>query len=106
MVSMEQLQVVAQGGEHPDLYTKDEFIKMELYLLQFFNWSVFHPTAATFADYFLSHDEEDEEEAGLSDSLLPTLQEQRERRAQMERLTSCFLDALLRGARIGWRWCS
>ena len=35
-------------------YTKDEFHKMELYLLKFFNWNVFYPTAIDYSGYYLS----------------------------------------------------
>ena len=96
---MEQLQIMAQCGEHPDIYTKDEFLMMELYLLKFFEWSVSHPTAVHFAEYFLSREDEEMEEdlSGFGGSLPLAIQDKKERRAQLERLTSCFLEASLRG---------
>ena len=107
MVSMEQLQIMAQCGENPDIYTKKEFLTMELYLLRFFEWSISHPTAVNFVEYFLSvknveeeEEEEEEEESCCSkppDSLPGSEQNRIERRAQVDRLTSCFLEASLRG---------
>ena len=102
MVCMEQLQTMAhQCGEDPDHYTKQEFLKMELYLLKFFDWSVSYPTAVHFAEYFLSTEDTEmtEEETCnpvISGSPLSQL-ERGEIRTQMDRLTSCFLEASLRG---------
>ena len=103
MLCMEQLQTMAhQCGEDPDHYTKQEFLKMELYLLKFFDWSVSYPTAVHFAEYFLSTEgtEMTEEETCnpvvISGSPL-SQQERSEMKAQMDRLTSCFLEASLRG---------
>ena len=104
MVCMEQLQIMAQCGENPDIYTKKEFLTMELYLLRFFEWSISHPTAINFVEYFLSvenvEEEEEEEESCCStppESLPGSEQNRSERRAQVDRLTSCFLEASLRG---------
>ena len=104
-VCMEQLQILAQCSELPDIYSKDEFLMMELYLLKFFDWSVSYPTASYFLEYFLSNDEEEEEEGGEEEYLVglthphppPLLQDREERRVQLERLTGCFLEASLRG---------
>ena len=110
MVCMEQLQVVAhQCEENPDHYTKQEFLKMELYLLKFFDWSISHPTAVHFAEYFLSVEDVEMEE----DSTPTSTSSQSDRcevRAQVDRLTSCFLEASLRGiyyslARRHISWC-
>ncbi|CAI8041286.1 Cyclin-J [Geodia barretti] len=74
---------------------------MELYLLKFFDWSVSYPTAVHFAEYFLSTEgtEMTEEETCnpvvISGSPL-SQQERSEMKAQMDRLTSCFLEASLR----------
>lgn len=102
MVCMEQLQIVAQeSGESPDLCTKKEFLTMELYLLKFFEWSVSHPTTIHFAEYFLSVDDmEMEEEDSCStsfESLSESEKDRSEMRSQVDRLTSCFLEASLRG---------
>ena len=35
MVCMEKLQIMVQCGGNPDIYTKNEFLMMELYLLRF-----------------------------------------------------------------------
>ena len=53
MVCMEQMQIMVQCGENPDIYTKKEFVMMELYLLRFFEWSISHPTAVNYGKYFL-----------------------------------------------------
>ena len=105
MVCMEQLQTMAQQcGENPENYTKQEFLMMELYLLKFFEWSVSHPTAVHFAEYFLSiEDMEIEEEDPVTSHISPSAtlssskQDGGEMRAQVDRLTSCFLEASLRG---------
>ena len=105
MVCMEQLQVMAQQyGENPENYTKQEFLTMELYLLKFFEWSVSHPTAVHFAEYFLSvEDMEIEEEDPVTSHFTPSATlpcsklDGSEMRAQVDRLTSCFLEASLRG---------
>ena len=103
MVCMEQLKMMAQQcGENPDHYTKQEFLKMELYLLKFFEWSVSHPTAVHFAEYFLSVEDvevEGEDPTNLTASGSPSCQQldRGDVRAQMDRLTSCFLEASLRG---------
>ena len=97
MVCIEQLQAIAQQcGENPDHYTKQEFLKMELYLLKFFDWSVSHPTAVHFAEYFLSVEdvETDDESPTPSES---SQGDGGEVRAKVDRLTSCFLEASLRG---------
>ena len=103
-VCMEQLQILAQCSELPDVYSKDEFLMMELYLLKFFDWSVSYPTASYFLEYFLSDEDEEEEEEGgeegldgLTHTQPPLLQDREERRVQLERLTGCFLEASLRG---------
>jgi hypothetical protein len=104
MVCMEQLQVMAQQyGENPENYTKQEFLTMELYLLKFFEWSVSHPTAVHFAEYFLSvEDMEIEEEDPVTSHFTPSATlpcsklDGSEMRAQVDRLTSCFLEASLR----------
>lgn len=103
MVCMEQLQIVAQqSGESPDLCTKKEFLTMELYLLKFFEWSVSHPTTVHFAEYFLSVEdtEVEEEDPCRSTSFGPLSKNEQDRsemRSQVDRLTSCFLEASLRG---------
>lgn len=103
MVCMEQLQSMAQQyGENPDHYTKQEFLTMELYLLKFFEWSVSHPTAVSFAEYFLSIEDveiEEEDPCRYTPSDLPAASQHRgsETRTQVDRLTSCFLEASLRG---------
>lgn len=102
MVCMEQLQTIAQQcGENPDHYTKQEFLKMELYLLKFFEWSISHPTAVHFAEYFLSvEDVEADEETLICSTLTDSTTSQQDSgdvRAQVDRLTSCFLEASLRG---------
>ena len=104
MVCMEQLQAMAhQCGENPDHYTKQEFLKMELYLLKFFEWSVSHPTAVHFAEYFLSvEDVEMEEDAPANLTAASCQAERVEARAQVDRLTSCFLEASLRGEHVTW----
>ena len=98
MVCMEQLQVVAhQCEENPDHYTKQEFLKMELYLLKFFDWSVSHPTAVHFAEYFLSVEDVEMEEDDSTPTSTSSQSDRGEVRAQVDRLTSCFLEASLRG---------
>ena len=103
MVCMEQLQSMAQQcGENPDHYTKQEFLTMELYLLKFFEWSVSHPTTVNFAEYFLSIEDvevEEEDPTRFNPSDLPTGSQQ-DCRAQVDRLTSCFLEASLRGKKL------
>lgn len=93
---MEQLQMVAhQCGENPDHYTKQEFLKMELYLLKFFDWSVSYPTAIHFAEYYLSTEDVEMEEEEICNPM--TLHSSSDEQAQLDRLTSCFLEASLRG---------
>lgn len=96
VVTMHQMQLIAQQcGENPDNYNKQEFLKMELYLLKFFSWTVSYPTAIGFAEYFLSLEDIDVEE---DDSTISFIQQQSdEAKVQMDRLTSCFLEASLRG---------
>ena len=106
MVCMEQLQIMAQQcGENPEHYTKQEFLMMELYLLKFFEWSVSHPTAVHFAEYFLSAEDveiEEEEPSRYSPSGSPSVsqQDEGEMKAQVDRMTSCFLEASLRGKKL------
>ena len=100
MICMEQLQTMAhQCGENPEHYTKQEFLKMELYLLKFFDWSVSYPTAVHFAEYYLStEDTEISEDEIINPAISGSQQDRVKMRAQMDRLTSCFLEASLRGA--------
>ena len=103
MVCMEQLQIMAQQcGENPEYYAKKEFLMMELYLLKFFEWSVSHPTSIYFAEYFLSVEDmevEEENPCRCTSSASPFGSEQdgEAMRTQVDRLTSCFLEATLRG---------
>ncbi len=77
----------------PDCYTKEEFHKMELYLLRFFNWSVSFPSSAHFADYYLQYGSllDDEEEPTNTAQL----------KDDMEIYTMDFLEAALRGEHLG-----
>ncbi len=79
----------------PVYYTREEFQKMEFYLLRFFNWSVSFPALVHFSNYYLRYgclldDEED-----------PTVKGRRVDTAQlkedMETYTTHFLEAALRG---------
>ena len=92
--SIEQMQHLARLG-NPEHYTVDEFQKMELYLLRFFNWSVSHPTPAHYADYFLTHGNALDSE-NPSTSPAATM-DPVTRRIQMEKYNTYFIEAALRG---------
>lgn len=104
------MQHLAKLGHLPDYYTREEFQKMELYLLKFFNWSVSHPTSAHFTDYFMtvadSADDdivcccERESTKGGCDTALDHNQGSAgpvERRIHLENYNTYFLEATLRG---------
>ena len=97
--SIEQMQHLAQLG-NPEHHTVDEFQKMELYLLRFFNWSVSHPTPAHYADYFLTHgDALDGENPSTSPAttMQEGLMDPVTRKIQMEKYNTYFIEAALRG---------
>lgn len=97
--SIEQMQHLAQLG-NPEHHTVDEFQKMELYLLRFFNWSVSHPTPAHYTDYFLTHgDALDGENPSTSPAttMQEGLMDPVTRKIQMEKYNTYFIEAALRG---------
>ena len=93
--SIEQMQHLAQLG-NPEHHTMDEFHKMELYLLRFFNWSVSHPTPAHYADYFLTHGG-DLDATSPATTMQEGLMDSVTRKIQMEKYNTYFIEAALRG---------
>ncbi len=77
----------------PDYYTKEEFQKMELYLLRFFNWSVSFPSSAHFADYYLQYGSLLDDKDDLTNTT--------QLKDGMETYTTDFLEAALRGEHLG-----
>ncbi len=70
---------------------------MELYLLQFFNWSVSFPSSAHFADYYLQYGSLlDDEEVSTNITQL---------KDDMESCTTHFLEAALRSEHLGYIVC-
>lgn len=88
--TIEALQRAAQFGL-PDYYTREEFQAMEIYLLRVFKWTVSHPTAAHFTDYYLYHslNEEPYSTSNGWDSQVLNL--------QMKQYCGFFLENTLRG---------
>ena len=80
----------------PDYYTVEEFWKMELYLLRFFNWSVSFPASVHFTDYYLQYgtllDEED---------MMWTKFDAAQLKKDMKAYTADFLEAALRSKHRG-----
>ena len=112
--TVECMQHLAKMGHLPDYYTREEFQKMELYLLKFFNWSVSHPSPAHFADYYLTQaDSVDDDVAccgeganvrGICCCGLDTccshdreVIDPFERRVHLENYNTYFVEATLRG---------
>ena len=91
--SIEALQSAAQIGftfGTADFYKREEFHAMELYILKFFNWSISHPTAAHFIDYYIHISMQD----------IPSLVPNWERNAlqnQLHDLCTHFLETALKG---------
>lgn len=97
--TVEQMQYFARLGD-PDHYTREEFQKMELYMLRFFDWDVSHPTPAHYADYYLTRGDGLDEGSpstspaaampeGLSDPVA--------RKVYMEMCNTYFIEAALKG---------
>ena len=94
------MQYFARLGD-PDHYTREEFQKMELYMLRFFDWDVSHPTPAHYADYYLTRGDGLDEGSpstspaaampeGLSDPVA--------RKVYMEMCNTYFIEAALKGS--------
>ena len=96
--TIEMMQQLAQfGSSQPDYYSREEFQKMELYLLRFFGWSVSYPTSAHFADYYLLHGSKlGNEESNSSDKQRSSF-DTAGIREDMEVYNTHFLEASLRG---------
>ena len=88
--TIELLQKAAQFGL-PDYYTREEFQAMEIYLLKVFKWSVSHPTAAHFIDYYL-HQSLREDPSSYSSQWDRQVLE-----LQMKQCCTFFLESALRG---------
>ena len=97
--TVEQMMYFARMGD-PDHYTREEFHKMELYMLRFFDWGVSHPTPAHYADYYLTHGD------GLDEGSLPTspaatmpegLRDPMTRKLYMDMCNTFFIEAALKG---------
>ncbi len=89
------IQLAQLGPSTPDYYTREEFQKMELYLLRFFNWSVSFPASVHFSNYYLRYGclLDDEEDATVKGRRVDTAQ----LKEDMETYTTHFLEAALRG---------
>lgn len=97
--TVEQMQYFARLGD-PDHYTREEFQKMELYMLRFFDWDVSHPTPAHYADYYLTcGDGLDEGSPSTSPAAaMPEgLSDPVARKVYMEMCNTYFIEAALKG---------
>ena len=90
--TIELLQQAAQFGL-PDYYTREEFQAMEIYLLKVFKWSVSHPTAAHFTDYYLHQSLKEEPSSSSSSSSW----DRQVLELQMKQCCGFFLESALRG---------
>ena len=88
--TIESLQQAAQFGR-PDYYTREEFKAMEIYLLRVFKWSVSHPTAAHFTDYYLHQSIKEDLCSAMDDWECQTL------KLQMKQYCAFFVENTLRG---------
>ncbi len=96
------LQLAQRGPGQPDYYSKEEFQKMELYLLRFFNWSVSFPASAHFANYYLFYGSSlEEEEEGGSPTERGRELDAAVVKEDMETYNTHFLEAALRGELLG-----
>ena len=87
-------------GENPDIYTKKEFLMMELYLLMqngAYRTQLLSTSPSTFRVWTMWRKRKRRSRVAPHRPIPSSEQSRSERRAQVDRLTSCFLDASLRG---------
>ena len=96
--TVESLLQAAQTGPDPYIYTREEYHKMEMYVLKFFNWCVSLVSPAHFSGYFLKHCPE------WSQRVFPTSVLQQadlfERKLYMEHYTDYFIELGIRGEQV------
>ena len=73
-----------------ETYSRQEFHTLELYTLKYFKWSVFHPSAAHFVDYYLHLSMKDA-------SINLSQREQKLLNNQLQEFSTYFMETTLRG---------